>query len=139
MVKLDRQTLKRYKRNKERIKRIDERIDYLCNKDIDVVMGKVSGSSRDFPYTEVRTSVQMLDPVENDRVNREIRAKQAEKILVQMELEEIEQYIAKIEDGEIREIFELSFLQGIKQELISKELGYTQGRISQIISSYLKD
>lgn len=102
-------------------------------------MGKVSGSCRDFPYTEVRTSVQMLDPVENDRVNREIRGKQAEKILVQMELEEIEQYIAKIEDGEIREIFELSFLQGIKQELISKELGYTQGRISQIISSYLKD
>jgi DNA-directed RNA polymerase specialized sigma subunit len=102
-------------------------------------MGKVSGSSRDFPYTEVRTSVQMLDPMENDRVNKEIRCKQAEKILVQLEMEEVEHYIAEIENGEIREIFELSFLQGMKQEKVAEMVGYSRGRISQIIGAYLKD
>lgn len=139
MVQLDRQTLKSYTKKKERLKRIDERIDYLCSKDIDVVMGKVSGSCRDFPYTEVRTSVQMFDPVENERVDREIRGKQAEKILIQLEMEEVEQYIESIKDGEIREIFELSFLQGLKQEEVAEKVGYSRGRISQIIGAYLKD
>lgn len=103
------------------------------------MVGKVSGSSRDFPYTEVRTSVQMYDPAEADKVDKEIRGKQAEKILVQMEMEEVEQYILDIGDSDIREIFEMSFLQGLTQEKVAEMMGYTQGRISQIIGNYLKD
>lgn len=120
------------------MKRIDERIDFLCNKDVDVVMGKVSGSSHNFPYTEVRTSVQMYDPIENDRIDREIRGKQAEKILVQMEMEEVEQYIAEIENGEVKEIFELSFLQGMRQEEVAKIVNIDRSYVSKKINGYLQ-
>ncbi|MGC4018389.1 MAG: sigma factor-like helix-turn-helix DNA-binding protein [Muricomes sp.] len=101
--------------------------------------GKVVGSSRDFPYTEVRTSVQMYDPKEQDKVNEEIRKKQAERLLLLQKIEEAEHYISGIQDSEIREIFELLFLQGLTQEKVAEIVGYTQGRISQIIGRYLKD
>ncbi|PWJ49342.1 Sigma-70, region 4 [Faecalicatena contorta] len=81
----------------------------------------------------------MYDPAENERVNKEIRGKQAERILVQLEMEEVEKYIEGIQDGEVREIFELHFLQGMKQKSISEKIGYTQGRISQLIGNQLKD
>lgn len=136
---MDKSKLKRYKKNQNRLKRIDERIDYLCQKDVEVVSGKVFGSSLDFPYTQVGTTVQMYQPEENDKVNKEIREKQAERILVMGELEEVESFISSIEDGEIREIFELSFMGGVKQQEVADTVGYSRGRISQIISSYLKD
>ncbi|WP_242992379.1 sigma factor-like helix-turn-helix DNA-binding protein [Faecalicatena contorta] len=72
-------------------------------------------------------------------MNKEIRGKQAERILVQLEMEEVEKYIEGIQDGEVREIFELHFLQGMKQKSISEKIGYTQGRISQLIGNQLKD
>lgn len=136
---MDIDKLKRYKRNKGRLKRIDDRIDYLCNKDIEIVSGKVVGSMDGFPYTEVRTTVQMYEPEENDKVCREIREKQAERILVLGELEEVESYISKIKDGEIKEIFEMYFLRGMKQMEVANTVGYSRGRISQIICGYLKD
>ena len=70
---MDKKTLKKYVWNKGRIQRIDERIDILCEKDVDVVHGKVTGSSQDFPYTEIRTTVEMYDPIDNDKVNDDIR------------------------------------------------------------------
>lgn len=136
---MDKKTLKKYVWNKGRIQRIDERIDILCEKDVDVVHGKVTGSSQDFPYTEVRTTVEMYDPIENDKVNDEIREKQAEKNKLQKECEEVEEYISSIPDRGIKEIFELSFLNGNKQWEVAKAVGYSRGRISQIISGYLKD
>ncbi|CUP20422.1 RNA polymerase sigma factor%2C sigma-70 family [[Eubacterium] contortum] len=136
---MDKVKLKKYRWNKERIKRIDDHIDILCGKDIDVIHGKVTGSSHNFPYTEVRTTVEMYDPIENDKVNDEIREKQAEKIKLQKECEEVEEYISSIPDRGIKEIFELSFLNGKKQWEVAKAVGYSRGRISQIISGYLKN
>ena len=40
---MDKQKLKKYVWNKGRIQRIDERIEILCEKDVDVVHGKVTG------------------------------------------------------------------------------------------------
>lgn len=102
-------------------------------------MGKVTGSSKNFPYTEVRTSVPMYDPKESDKVNKEIRFLEIERLTLQMEINEVEEYIAGIEDKEIKEIFELYFQQGMKQEEVADKVGYSRGRISQIIGAYLKD
>jgi DNA-directed RNA polymerase specialized sigma subunit len=139
VLKLDKGKLKRYVKNRERLERINDRIEELCNRDIDVVYGKVIGSSRDYPYTEVRTTVQMYEPTENDRVNAMIRGKEAERITVEMDIHEVEEYIHGIEDMEVREIFELSFIQGKKQDEVAATVGYSRGRISQIISAKLKD
>lgn len=136
---MDKGRLKKHKKNKDRLKRIDEKIEELCGREVQVVSGKVTGSSKDFPYTEVRTSVQMYEPYENDRINKRIREYQAERLVLLQEVEEVDQYIEAIKDSEVREIFELSFVEGKKQREVADAIGYSRGRISQIISEYLKD
>lgn len=139
MVPVDKKRLKKYIPNKARLKRIDERIDELCERDVPEVMGKVVGSSEDFPYTEVRTSVRMYEPYENDRINKQIREKEAERLQVLEEIREVEEFLAGIKDIEIKEIFELLYVDGKKQREVADIIGYSRGRISQITSEYLKD
>lgn len=139
MVPVDKLKLKKYIPNKARLKRIDARIEELCGKEVGTVMGKVTGSSKDFPYTEVRTSVQMYDPDENDRINKQIREKEAERLQVVAEIQEVEEFLAGIKDIEIKEIFELLYVDGKKQREVADIIGYSRGRISQITSEYLKD
>lgn len=136
---MDKERLKRHKKNKDRLKRIDEKIEELCGREVQVVSGKVTGSSKDFPYTEVRTSVLMYEPYENDRINKRIREYEEERLVLLQEVEEVDQYIEAIKDSEVREIFELSFVEGKKQREVADAIGYSRGRISQIISEYLKD
>jgi len=136
---VDKKTLKRYKPNKDRLIRIENQIRELCERESTVVMGKVTGSSADFPYTEVRTSVQMYDPYEEENVRRQIRRKEADRLLILKEQKEVEDYINGIDDPEIKEIFELAFVEGKKQQEVADIIGYSRGRISQIISEYLKD
>lgn len=136
---MDKKTLKRYKSNKDRLIRIEEQIQELCERESTVVMGKVTGSSADFPYTEVRTSVQMYDPYEEENVRRQIRRKEADRLRILKEQKEVEDYINGIDDPEIKEIFELSFIEGEKQIEVAEIVGYSRGRISQKIGEQLKD
>lgn len=136
---MDKKTLKRYKPNKDRLIRIEEQIQELCERESTVVMGKVTGSSADFPYTEVRTSVQMYDPYEEENIRRQIRRKESDRLLILKEQKEVEDYINGIKDPEIKEIFELSFLEGKKQIEVAETIGYSRGRISQKIGEQLKD
>lgn len=136
---MDKKILKRYKSNKDRLIQIEEQIQELCERESTVVMGKVTGSSADFPYTEVRTSVQMYDPYEEENIRRQIRRKEADRLRILKEQEEVEGYINGIDDPEIKEIFELAFVEGKKQQEVADIVGYSRGRISQIISEYLKD
>lgn len=136
---MDKKTLKKYRSNKDRLIRIENQIQELCERESTVVMGKVTGSSADFPYTEVRTSVQMYDPYEEENIRRQIRRKESDRLRILKEQEEVEDYINGIDDPEIKEIFELAFVEGKKQQEVADIIGYSRGRISQIISEYLKD
>lgn len=135
---MDKGRLKKHKKNKDRLKRIDEKIEELCGREVQVVSGKVTGSSKDFPYTEVRTSVLMYEPYENDRINKRIREYEAERLMLLQEIEEVDQYIGEIEDSEVREIFELSFVEGKKQREVAEELNIDRSYVSKKINNYLK-
>lgn len=136
---MDKQRLKKHKANKERLKRLEEKIQDLCSTEAEEVMGKVRGSSKDFPYTEVRTSVLMADPYEQEKIDKQIRKAEAERMLLKADIDEVDEYIEAIGDPEIKEIFELAFVDGKKQQEVADIVGYSRGRISQIISGYLKD
>ena len=43
---MDKQRLKKHKANKERLKRLEEKIQDLCSTEAEEVMGKVRGSSK---------------------------------------------------------------------------------------------
>lgn len=138
-ILMDKQRLKKHKANKERLKRLEEKIQDLCSTEAEEVMGKVRGSSKDFPYTEVRTSVIMADPYEQEKIDKQIRKAEAERMLLKADIDEVDEYIEAIGDPEIKEIFELAFVEGKKQQEVADIVGYSRGRISQIISGYLKD
>ena len=107
---MDKLKLKKYIPNKARLKRIDARIEELCETEpAGEVMGKVRGSSKDFPYTEVRTSVMIPDPDEQERINKQIRKKEAERLQVVTEIQEVEEFLAGIKDIEIKDIAEEEF------------------------------
>ena len=138
-ILMDKQRLKKHKGNKERLKRLEEKIQDLCSTEAEEVLGKVRGSSKDFPYTEVRTSVLMSDPYEQEKIDKQIRKAEAERMLLKADIDEVDEYIEAIGDPEIKEIFELAFVEGKKQQEVADIVGYSRGRISQIISEYLKD
>ena len=122
---VDKQRLKKHKANKERLKRLEEKIQDLCSTEAEEVMGKVRGSSKYFPYTEVRTSVVMADPYEQEKINKQIRKKEAERMLLKAEVDEVDEYIEAIVDPEIKEIFELAFVEGKKQQEVADIVGYS--------------
>lgn len=138
---MDKKILKEYRALKREVKLIDKKLDKLYDRQQNVpeVMGKVSGSSRDFPYTEVRTTVRMRDPQQADHIKFLIRQKEQRKEKAERRLVEIEEFISGIPDSDTRQIFELLYIDGMKQREVAERIGYTQGRIAQIISAYLKD
>lgn len=135
---MDKKTLKKYKPNKDRLIRIENQIQELCEREPTVVMGKVTGSSADFPYTEVRTSVQMYDPYEDENVRQQIRRKESDRLRILKEQEEVEDYINGIDDPEIKEIFELHYLEGKKQSEVAEIVNIDRSYVSKKISDYLK-
>lgn len=137
---MDKLKLKKYIPNKARLKRIDARISELCETEpAGEVMGKVRGSSKDFPYTEVRTSVMIPDPDEQERINKQIRKKEAERLQVVAEIQEVEEFLDGIEDVEIKEIFELLYVDGKKQREVADIVCIDRSRISRKVSDYLKN
>lgn len=103
------------------------------------MLGKVVGSSKGFPYTEVRTSVLMDEPKEADEISKQIRIREKRREQVEKLITEIEQFIAEIPDSRDRQIFELRYIKGLTVKKVGERVGYSKGRVSQIISGYLKD
>lgn len=138
---MDKKTLKQYRALLKEQALNDKAIDKLYDRaaQVPTVMGKVVGSSHDFPYTEVRTSVQIDEPKEADEIARRLRIRKERQEQIREAVLEIEQFIAGIPDSGARQIFEMSYLEGKKQHVIADELGYSRGRIPQIINQYLKD
>lgn len=138
---MDKKTLKQYRALLREQALNDKAIDKLYDRaaEVQTVLGKVVGSSKDFPYTEVRTTVQMDEPKEADEIARRLRIRKERQEQIRAAVLEIEQFIAVIPDSDARQIFEMAYLEGRKQHEIADELGYSRGRIPQIINQYLKD
>lgn len=138
---MDRERLNRYKRNRREIKRLDEVIEKLQERieEIPVVSGKVTKSSDEFPYIEQHMQVEMKKPEVLTPLKKRIREKEKKKEQLVQENRSIERYIEKIPEGITKSIFEMVYLDGMTQSEVAEYLGYTKGRISQIISEQVKD
>lgn len=136
---MDRKTLKSYQPNKRLIERNKKRVEEEQLKDIPVVMGKVTGSAHEFPYIEQRFSVEMDEPLASDKRRRNIAMLNNDIRKAEKEIEAVEQFIAEIRDAGDREIFTYYSIDNMMVKEVAAAVGYTHGRVSQIISKYLKD
>lgn len=138
---MDKKTLKQYRallREQElNNKAIDRLYDRLDN--VPVVAGKVVGSSRNFPYTEVRTTVQMDEPVESEEINRRLKIREERQEKIREAVLEIEEFIAGIPDSEIRQVFEMVYIDGMKMSEVADAVHLDKSRISRKISDFIKN
>ena len=128
-----------YQIYKKRVGKLNDDISDLESRDIDVVSGKVKGSAKDFPYTERRFSVEMELPEEVEKISKQIAKKEKELGELSARMTEIEDFIDGIEDVYVKSIFEYRYLEGLTCSDIGEKLGYTHGRISQIIADYTSE
>lgn len=137
---MDKKTLKQLRSLKRELNGIDKRLDKLYERrdNVPTVLGKVTGSSKDFPYTEVRTTVQMDEPKESDEIDKQVLIREARRYQVGSLITEIEEFIAAIPDSVDRRIFELTYLEGKKQREVAEEVGLERSSISKRIDAVLK-
>ena len=131
--------LESYQVYKRLIERNKKKIEEERCRDIPVVSGKVTGSLQEFPYTQQKFTVQMYEPAENDKSHKRILTWQKGISEAEQNIKEVEQFIDEMKNVKDREIFELCYIAGKKQADVAKLVGYTQGRVSQIIQKYLED
>ena len=132
---MDRKQLKKYKSNKRRIAGIKKTIDRLVEQldNVPVVPGKVTKSGDEFPYIEQHVKVVIEEPKEATRLKERIREKRQDLGRLEQENEEVEKYIEQLPVGE------MVYLDGMTQEAVADIVGYSKGRVSQIISETIKD
>lgn len=129
--------LSMYTTYRRRVEKLQSDIMKLESRDIESVAGKVKGSMKDFPYTERRFSVQMEVPEAAEKKNKLIAAKKGEVEELRERMCDIETFISGIDDVRMKNIFEYRFLNDMTCEDVGEKIGYTKGRVSQMISNYL--
>lgn len=137
---MDKKTLKQYIPLQKEIQMLDKRIDRLYEKleDVPTVMGKVTKSSKDFPYIEEHMSVQMAEPKEASEIKKLLRIRENRRKQAMKTAEGIEEFISEIPDSTNRQIFELTFLEGKKQREVAETVNLDRSVVSRRISSYLE-
>lgn len=138
---MNREKLNMYKLNKKELVLINRQLDRLNDQleKVPVIQGKVSGSSKDYPYIESHVTVQMREPKAASIIKDRIRGRKKRKAWLEAEISEVEEFISAMPDGIEKQIFEMVYLDDMSQGDAAEMLGYSKGRISQIISESVKD
>lgn len=138
---MNRELLNRYKPNKRELTLIDRQLDRLNDQleNVPEVSGKVTKSSKDFPYIEEHMTVRMAEPKVATAIKDRIREKEIRQQELMSEIREVEQFIANLPKGMEKNILEMVYLEGMSQRDAAEMVGYTQARVSQIIQGAMKD
>lgn len=131
----------RYRRNRRELDLIADQIDRLNERleDVPEVAGKVTKSSKDFPYIEEHMTVRMKEPKEATLIKDKLRKKEKRQAQLSQEITKVENFIDSLPEGIEKQIMEMVYLEGMSQTDAAEMFGYTKGRISQIISRITKD
>lgn len=140
-MRMDKELLNRYKPNVKELDLIAEQIDRLNERleNVPEVSGKVTKSSKDFPYIEEHVTVRMKEPREASAIKDKLREKEKRQVELLREVTEVREFIEDLPAGVERQIMEMVYLEGLNQTKVADALRYTKGRISQIISGIVKD
>lgn len=133
--------LDNYKANVKELDLVAEQINNLNERleNVPEISGKVTGSSKEFPYIEQHVTVRMKEPKESDAIKNKIRKKEKRQALLTQEITEVREFIEALPDGIEKQIMEMVYLEGLNQAEVAEKLDYSKGRISQIISRIAKD
>ncbi len=131
--------LNQYRALITRVVRNRKKIEEIRLRDIQVVDGKVKGSSKYFPYIETNFHVQMYDPKESDRCRKQIQ--EVEKCIVvdRSRIEDIETFISSITDPELQAIYEMRVYEKMKWVDIAAELDGDRTTYAKKFKKYINN
>lgn len=137
---MDKKKLKQYVSLRKEQEMLDEKLNKLSERALDIptVLGKVKGSSKEFPYIETHMTVAMDEPKQSDIIGKQMKINEKKKKQVDILMIEIEEFIAGIPDSITRQIFELVFLEGKTQQDVGDQLGLERSSISKRIDRCLQ-
>ena len=101
-------------------KQLDNKLEQLDK--VPVVSGKVTGSQATFPYITVHPTVEISEPKQSDKIHREMDSIEREIADAERRREEIVNYIMRIKDVEMKNIFEMRVYDGMKWADIATEM-----------------
>ena len=138
---MNREKLNRHKQNKRELALIERQLDKLYERleGVETVSGKVTKSGDDFPYIEEHITVQMAEPKAATAIKDRIREKEARQAELQTEIEQVEGFISGLPEGIEKQVLDMVYLEDMSQRDVAEAVGYTQGRIAQIIKATVKD
>lgn len=135
---MEKAELEQYVKLKREARSLLERVDRLRSREVPIVSGKVQASAKDFPWTQVRTSVQMYDPRINDEINKAIDLLRKRIERCDTEMVRVERFIDGIQDSELRQIFQMRYIDGMKLQKIAEQMNMERSGIGKKINAYLK-
>ena len=134
-------SINKHKQNKRELEMVNRQLDrlYAQLEAVPEVSGKVTRSSTDFPYIEEHVTVRMDEPKAATAIRDRIRKKEKRQKELLAEIKSTEEAVASLPEGIEKQIMEMVYLEGMSQRDAAEMMGYTQGRISQIIADLVKD
>ena len=135
---MNREKLNMYKLNKKELVLINRQLDRLNDQleKVPVIQGKVSGSSKDYPYIESHVTVQMREPKAASIIKDRIQGRKKRKAWLEAEISEVEEFISAMPDGMEKQIFEMVYLDDMTQEEVGEILLMERSSVSKKISDY---
>lgn len=135
------QELNQFRMIELEIEDLTYRIKSIEDKGTQMVYDRVKGSSKHFPYIEKYYYITGVDTEENNRrkiLIAELLRKRNKKLEELLEMEnQIQDYIYKIPESEIRQIFIFRYIDGLSQEEIGMKLHMDRSGVSKRITRYL--
>lgn len=133
MEEMTRERLEAYRSNREEIKELKYKLDHLGEGD------SLIGNDVIFDYQTGYPIAQAI--VGYDYELEAKRRTRYENQIAKLELEQdqIEEWVFTIRDSQARRIFQMYFLEGMTQEKVARKMHMDQSRISRKIDQLLKN
>lgn len=133
MEEMTRDRLEAYRSNRDEIKELKYKLNHLGEGDSlignDVIFNYQTGSP--IPQAVVGYDYE-LEWKRRTRYENQIAK-------LELEQDQIEEWIFAIRDSQVRRIFQMYFLEGMTQEKVARNMHMDQSRISRKIDQFLKN
>lgn len=130
--------LEQYCKLEREIAYLQRRLDKLYDKEVPEISGKVQASAPEFPCIMRSVSVQMYEPKAETARNEVIALLEDRQRRCEEKMLQVAQYINKIKDAELRQIFEMRYMEGRKLREIADELNQDRSGIGKKITEYMQ-
>ena len=130
--------LEQYCKMKKEIAYLEKRLDKLRDKDVPETSGKVQASDPEYPCLRKSVTVLINEPKASAARREAITVLENRQRRCEEKMLEVERYIDKIEDAELRQIFEMRYIEGMKLHEIADMLNRDLSSIGKKITAHLQ-